>query len=134
MTGYITQEQIDAIWHEHLHRDSRARAVEAAAIQHYRDNLVAGVVLPEPYTEQVEEYSGIAVNKVVCTPLYTADQLRQAIADALAKLKQVAWRVEFTNGGFLLESKKPRNYLPGAGVKYVPLYELAAAPDPKEAS
>ena len=39
--------------------------------------------LPEPYTEQVEEYSGIAMNKVVRTPLFNADQMR-AYGDARA--------------------------------------------------
>ena len=33
--------------------------------------------LPEPFTEQVEDYSGIAVNKIVRTPLFTADQMRE---------------------------------------------------------
>jgi len=32
--------------------------------------------LPEPAHTQVETYSGIALNKVVETPLFTADQLR----------------------------------------------------------
>lgn len=32
--------------------------------------------LPEPHTEQVETYSGIAVNKEVRTPLFTAEQMQ----------------------------------------------------------
>ena len=39
--------------------------------------------LPEPYTEQVVEYTGIAVNRVDRFPLYTADQIR-AYGDARA--------------------------------------------------
>ena len=39
--------------------------------------------LPEPYTEQVVEYTGIAVNRVDRFPLYTADQMR-AYGDARA--------------------------------------------------
>ena len=38
--------------------------------------------LPEPYTEQVVEYTGIAVNRVDRFPLYTADQMR-AYGDAV---------------------------------------------------
>lgn len=39
--------------------------------------------LPDPYTEQVVEYTGIAVNRVDRFPLYTADQMR-AYGDARA--------------------------------------------------
>ena len=47
--------------------------------------------LPEPYTEQVEEYSGIAMNKVVRTPLFNADQMRAyGDARAAAALEQCA--------------------------------------------
>ena len=41
--------------------------------------------LPEPAHTQVETYSGIAMNKVVETPLYTDDQMRAAIAAAVAR-------------------------------------------------
>lgn len=50
------------------------------------------IPLPEPAHTQVETYSGIAMNKVVETPLYTADQLR-AYGDArAAELLEVAKR------------------------------------------
>ena len=81
MTTYITQEQILAIGKSVLNKVDAyddgigfAREIEAAAIQAYRDSLVAGE-LPEPVANAV--HKGELV--------YTADQLRQAIADALAK-------------------------------------------------
>ena len=42
------------------------------------------IKLPEPDMEQVETYSGIAVNKVVTTHLYTAATVRRLIAEAVA--------------------------------------------------
>jgi hypothetical protein len=73
-----------------------------AAIQHYRYSLVAGVVLPEPvgylaWKDGKPCWKGddcVCEDAVypVCSDddrtskaIYTADQLRQAIADALAK-------------------------------------------------
>lgn len=55
--------------------------------------------LPEPYTEQVVEYSGIAVNRVDRFPLYTADQMR-AYGDARAaeELERAAALVESRAG------------------------------------
>ena len=44
--------------------------------------------LPEPYTEQVVEYSGIAVNRVDRFPLYTADQMREYAAAAVARERE----------------------------------------------
>ena len=48
--------------------------------------------LPEPAHEQVEDYSGIALNKVVVTPLFNADQMRayaeQAVAAERERLAQ----------------------------------------------
>ena len=41
--------------------------------------------LPEPAHTQVETYSGIAMNKVVETPLYTDDQMRAYAAAAVAR-------------------------------------------------
>ena len=40
--------------------------------------------LPEPAHEQVEDYSGIALNKVVVTPLFNADQMRAYAEQAVA--------------------------------------------------
>lgn len=40
------------------------------------------IPLPEPEYTQVETYSGIAMNKIIKTPLYTTDQLR-AYGDAV---------------------------------------------------
>jgi hypothetical protein len=92
MKEYITQEQAEKLAHrratKYAHRTAPlycsyafvphtlmdfVRDIEAAAIQHYRDSLVAGVVLPEPVANAV--HKGELV--------YTADQLRQAIAAAI---------------------------------------------------
>jgi len=57
--------------------------------------------LPRPAHEQVEEYSGIAMNKVVVTPLFTADQMRAyGAACAAAERERCAKLVEShpTNG------------------------------------
>jgi hypothetical protein len=70
MKEYITQER--ALELSVLHPDYHGLCL--AAIQAYRDSLVAGE-LPEPVANAV--HKGELV--------YTADQLRQAIADALAK-------------------------------------------------
>lgn len=47
--------------------------------------------MPEPAHEQVEDYSGIAVNKVVVTPLFTSDQMiayaEQAVAAQVDRLR-----------------------------------------------
>ncbi len=49
--------------------------------------------LPEPAHEQVEDYSGIAVNKTVVTPLFTSDQMRayaeQAVAAERAEIERL---------------------------------------------
>ena len=44
--------------------------------------------LPEPAHTQVETYSGIAMNKVVETPLYTDDQMRAYAAAAVARERE----------------------------------------------
>lgn len=89
MTTYITQEQagklLDSVggeWascikedREFLHKSMNA------AIQAYRDSLVDGMVLPEPVGFRIPEPD--IADKL--ERIYTADQLRQAIADALAK-------------------------------------------------
>ena len=47
--------------------------------------------LPEAAHEQGEDYSGIAVNKVVVTPLFTADQMRAyGAACAAAERERIA--------------------------------------------
>ena len=48
--------------------------------------------LPEPAHEQVEDYSGIAVNKVVVTPLFTADQTRAYAEQAVAAEREMCLR------------------------------------------
>lgn len=53
--------------------------------------------LPEPYTEQVIEYRGIAVNKTETFPLFTADQTRaygQACAEAASNDFHMAYRMK----------------------------------------
>jgi hypothetical protein len=103
MTTYITQEQAVALAMKHgdvvAERNGRkdfcfddygVRDLCNAAIQAYRDSLVAGVVLPEPVGEVMESRGfdngtlwTISAAKKLCLPgekLYTADQLRQAIA------------------------------------------------------
>jgi hypothetical protein len=43
------------------------------------------IPLPEPYTEQVIEYSGIAVNRTDKFPLFTADQMHAYAAARVAE-------------------------------------------------
>jgi hypothetical protein len=43
------------------------------------------IPLPEPYTEQVIEYSGIAVNRTDKFPLFTADQMHAYAAASVAE-------------------------------------------------
>lgn len=99
MTTYITQEQILAIGKSVLNKVDAyddgigfAREIEAAAIQAYRDSLVAGVVLPEPVAHVSSLQSGSPLmlgldewHRQGLVGLHTADQVRQAVADALAK-------------------------------------------------
>lgn len=94
MTTYITQEQASLLANEIEFVQDQAGLTRLcnAAIQHYRDSLVAGVVLPEPHWYHrigaygVNHFYGPTETQPNgCTGLYTADQLRQAIADALAK-------------------------------------------------
>ncbi len=110
MTTYITQEQAEKLAFGFGGVVPSYRGVEKkdvyplcnAAIQAYKETLVAGVVLPEPYGYDVyveEADNGYIVynlddpqlvddatnHDATTTTLYTADQLRQAIADALAK-------------------------------------------------
>jgi len=107
MTTYITQEQAEKLAFGFGGVVPSYRGVEKkdvyplcnAAIQAYKETLVAGVVLPEPYGYDVyveEADNGYIVynlddpqlvddatnHDATTTTLYTADQLRQAIADA----------------------------------------------------
>jgi len=122
MTTYITQEHIDGAIQQHADPVATygglcamARAIEAAAIQAYRDSLAAGVVLPEPVHYRavlseaqrpqqlqtnlhfmgfrklssaqsfVDEQEDFQGWHYTIEALHTADQYRQGVADALAK-------------------------------------------------
>lgn len=103
MTTYITQEQAMALFAKYAngvitHEIDVDEAADLlnAAIQAYRNSLVAGMVLPEPVGFRLPEQdiadkyvyfdaSEIKMNAEKLERIYTADQLRQAIADALAK-------------------------------------------------
>jgi hypothetical protein len=54
--------------------------------------------MPEPAHKQVEDYSGIAVNKVVVTPLFTADQMRSYAEQAVAAERERCARVAEPQG------------------------------------
>lgn len=146
MTTYITQEQVMALF------DKFPGAITVtsfdlcnAAIQAYRENLTAGVVLPEPVgwtspraiANLSDERCGIFCDDSMrCIPidvaLYTADQLRQAIADALAK--QVTQSIHVTEDMHIaaVEVLHRANGLDGLPQRMMDAM-LAAAPDPKEA-
>ena len=169
MKTYITQKQAEAFAHrratKYVHRSAPGyasyafvphtlmdfvRDIEAAAIQHYRDSLVAGGVLPEPvgylaWKDGKPCWEGddcVCEDAVypVCSDddrtskaIYTADQVRQAIADALAKrepdYEQSETYLRKTDGIDALAKQVTR----------APMFEFrecedsqAAAPDPKE--
>ena len=91
MTTYITQEQILAIGKSVLNKVDAyddgigfARDIEAAAIQAYRDSLVAGVVLPEVPDADYLGADGVG-DIFGYEERHMQDYARQAIADALAK-------------------------------------------------
>lgn len=87
MTTYITQEQagellnsVGGTWEGCIREDKEfLHKSMNAAIQAYRDSLVAGVVLPKP-DFKYQRYD----DTPICD-YYTADQLRQAIAEDRAK-------------------------------------------------
>ena len=101
MTTYITQKQAEAFAHrratKYAHRTAPlycsyafvphtlmdfVRDIEAAAIQHYRDSLVAGVVLPElPESDKLTSNAAVPWH----SDELIKDYARQAVADALAK-------------------------------------------------
>lgn len=139
MTTYISQERITEIYKASFPAyDIRSapddivafsRAIEAAAIKAYRETLVAGVVLPEPTEWHVP--NGIIEG-------YTADQLRQAVADALAKQvpQDETWKlIEKCRDALAEELSFWDIDPPLAHVKEAHdncVAWLAAAPDPKE--
>lgn len=169
MTTYITQEQAEAFAHrratKYVHRTAPGyasyafvphtlmdfvRDIEAAAIQHYRDSLVAGVMLPEPSAEIVEDDNGMLTTQwaVQYIPnnkdkLYTADQVRQAIADALCVAEKKTAELRLYKHNMEARFKGLNSMLKDALAKQVtraPMFEFrecedsqAAAPDPKEA-
>jgi hypothetical protein len=93
MTEYITQAQATAIAHSVTRAGDYLDTKDLcnAAIQHYRDSLVAGVVLPEPdcvadldigpYTKPGGREGG-RIYKAV--PAWSEPLVRQAIADSQA--------------------------------------------------
>ena len=61
--------------------------------------------LPEPAHTQVETYSGIALNKVVETPLFTADQLR-AYGEAVRAEERERFKAWIDKGEELMKLKE----------------------------
>jgi hypothetical protein len=113
MTTHITQEQAEAFAHrratKYVHRTAPGyasyafvphtlmdfvRDIEAAAIQHYRDSLVAGVVLPELPDPDYLGADGVG-DIFGYEERHMQDYARQAIADALAKQVTRAPMFEF---------------------------------------
>tara|TARA_R110000868_G_scaffold54575_1_gene170495 strand:- start:8549 stop:9046 length:498 start_codon:yes stop_codon:yes gene_type:complete len=164
MTTYITQEQANELfdrncWPKQVFADwtngivldrVTAKDFANAAIQAYRDSLVAGVVLPEPvgcgFVTKWTSGDTPATYKegyaqVVGVDTYTADQLRQAIADDRAKqvpqylCNGMRFKVANRNGEAMLPCLPDE--LAGRWVALVAAEDdchlLAAAPGPKGA-
>ena len=149
MTTYLTQAQVDAIYRKYgtARPDgflAAARDIEAAAIQAYRDSLVAGVVLPAPVAKiYFDKSSGPKGSYKVSQvhphtgdfPVYTADQLRQVIADALAKQVPQGWTGNVDiDAALIMLDRMDVGPDDNARVDEISalLRKLAAAPDPKE--
>lgn len=158
MKEYITQEQagellnfVGGTWEGCIREDKEfLHKSMNAAIQAYKDSLVAGVVLPEPSAEIVEDDNGMLTTQwaVPYIPnnkdkLYTADQLRQAIADALCVAEKETAELRLYKHNMEARFKGLNSMLKDALAKQVtraPMFEFrecedsqAAAPDPKEA-
>jgi hypothetical protein len=120
-----------------------------AAIQHYRDSLVAGVVLPEPVAYFYHDAgSAETANPLLHstmflhrserrqnlrneTPLYTADQLRQAIADALCVAEKETAELRLYKQNMEARFKGLNNMLADALAKQVPQWQpIETAPKP----
>jgi len=163
MKEYITQKQAVALANAagvpitERHWGVAFARLCNAAIQAYRDNIVAGVVLPEPvgylaWKEGKPCWEGddcVCEDAVypVCSDddrtskaIHTADQLRQAIADALARQVPQGYKlvpVTPTNdmtvamANALEDPENERSSWDLAENMYSEM--LAAAQDPKEA-
>ena len=68
--------------------------------------------LPEPAHTQVETYSGIALNKVVETPLFTADQLR-AYGEAVRAEERERWEAAMKQAWSMIDPFNPAG-VPGS--------------------
>lgn len=135
MTEYITQEQAITLADKHNvpagitggnPSKSAVAALCNAAIQTYRDSLVAGVVLPEigPHDHpepQTHVWTNLEIQAI-------QDYARQAIADALAK--QVPQCVCGENTLGVVHRNDGPCYWPTE--PHVAIAAFAAAPDPKE--
>ena len=142
MTTYITQEQagellnsVGGTWEGCIREDKEfLHKSMNAAIQAYRDSLVAGVVLPEP-DFKYQRYD----DTPICD-YYTADQLRQAIALAKqATVQPFHESASHINPDYRDGWNAAVNAL-AKQVTRAPMFEFrecedsqAAAPDPKEA-
>ena len=159
MKTYITQKQAEAFAHrratKYVHRSAPGyasyafvphtlmdfvRDIEAAAIQHYRDSLVAGVVLPEPvgylaWKDGKPCWEGddcVCEDAVypVCSDddrtskaIYTADQVRLAIADALCVAEKETAELRLYKHNMEARFKGLNNMLKDALAKREPDYE-----------
>ena len=105
MTTYITRAELEAINDAipDVHGLNHLVVLCNAAIQHYRDSL-AGVELPEPVA-WLAEYGG---------DVFTADQLRQAIADALCVAEKETAELRLYKHNMALRYKGLNNMLKDA--------------------
>lgn len=152
MTTYITQEQVKALYEKtvdaHFHYPDDSAEMHTficnAAIQHYRDSLVAGVVLPEPfddwpeyYTQAIgcgledqgitDRYEAAAYGWQECEqrtheqgPFYTDAQLRQGVADALCVAEKETAELRLYKHNMGARLKNLNSMLADALAKQVP--------------
>tara|TARA_R110000868_G_scaffold99334_1_gene273432 strand:+ start:1300 stop:1947 length:648 start_codon:yes stop_codon:yes gene_type:complete len=137
MTTYITQEQAEKLAHrratKYVHRTAPlycsyafvphtlmdfVRDIEAAAIQHYRDSLVAGVVLPPMPDFQYANENGALYGRISME-----HYARQAIADALCVAEKETAELRLYKHNMEARFKGLNNMLKDALAKQVPQWQ-----------